>query len=405
MEFDLDDPGLLFRSDVLNDPGPLYAELRRRAPIWKVPGQDTYVVTTPSLVREVVGRTDDFSSNLVSLIHRSAEGAPATFDLFPFADRGHVLAVADPPSHTRHRRLVQPHLSPAAIAELEPIVRALAVDALGPLLTDGGGDAVASFADPVPAAVICHLLGMPVAEVDLLVPHLLAVAELLDGLTDTDGMGRAMGAAAELGSMAHSHLDRQRALRPHDRNALSGSLVDAIDGGEITADEGTGVLIQLFTAGTETTQSLTATTIETLARDQHLQGKLRRHPDRVPAALEEVLRTDGPFQFHYRWTPADTLLGGTEIPARSRVLVFWAAANQPETEDQPNGKPHFAFGRGLHFCVGAALARLEARIMITELLATTTAFRLDPLDPPTRRPSIMLRRHACLPLRVEPVGD
>lgn len=167
------------------------------------------------------------------------------------------------------------------------------------------------------------------------------------------------------------------------------------------------MLVQLFTAGTETTQSLTATTIGLLARDADLQASLRAAPDRIPDALEDVLRVDGPFQFHYRWTPHDTALGDTAIPAGSRVLLLWSAANQGadvQVGERAAGErvpPHFAFGRGIHFCIGSALARLEARVMVEQLLARTTSFRLDPEHPPRRRPSIMLRRHASLPLLLD----
>jgi len=403
MRFDLDDPGLLFREDVLADPRPLYAELCRRAPIWKLLAQDTFLVSDPALVREVVGRTDDFSSNMVSMIHRSNDGGAAPFDMLPFRDPNNVLAVADPPDHTRHRRLLQSHLSPAAVAGLEPAVRAFTIERLGLIIDAGEGDAVAQLADPIPSAMICELLGLPTGEVHRLISHVLGVGELLDGMADEDAMARAGVAAVELAAFASATLDQQRSKAPADRSGLANALVEGIDRGEITSDEATGMLMQLFTAGTETTQSLTATTIELLARDRDRQAALREDPSRIPGALEDILRTDGPFQFHYRWAPHDTHLGATPIPARSRVLLLWSAANQALDSGGPSDRrpPHFAFGRGIHFCIGAALARLEARVMIEELLAQTSSFRLDPERPPTRRPSIMLRRHASLPILVD----
>ena len=122
--------------------------------------------------------------------------------------------------------------------------------------------------------------------------------------------------------------------------------------------------------------------------------------------LEQILREDGPFQFHYRFAPDDTMLAGTRIPAGSRILLMWAAANRPSPDDgvADDGDrlpPHFAFGRGLHFCLGAPLARLEARVAIEQLLAATSAISLDPERPPQRRPSIFIRRHTALPLVVE----
>jgi cytochrome P450 family 144 len=144
-----------------------------------------------------------------------------------------------------------------------------------------------------------------------------------------------------------------------------------------------------------------------LARQADLQERLRRHPERIPAALEDILRDDGPFQFHYRWTTTDTSLKDVPIPANSRVLLLWAAANRPSPQepgsahhdvDDADPGAHFAFGRGLHFCIGAPLARLESRIAIERLLSQTSCISLDPDHPPVRRPSILLRRHASLPV-------
>ena len=144
----------------------------------------------------------------------------------------------------------------------------------------------------------------------------------------------------------------------------------------------------------------TANAIELLARRPDLQADLRANPEHIPDALDDLLRDDGPFQFHYRWSTTDTALGGVSVPASSRLLLMWAAANRPAPDGHGDAGDssgvHYAFGRGLHFCVGAPLARLESRIAIETLLARTASFTLDDARPPMRRPSIMLRRHASL---------
>ena len=111
-----------------------------------------------------------------------------------------------------------------------------------------------------------------------------------------------------------------------------------------------------------------------------------------------MLRQDGPFQFHYRFTRSTAILGGISIPANSRVLLMWAAANRPDLDHPVPAAPHYAFGRGLHFCIGAPLARLEARVAIEQLLGRSAEFALDHETEPERRPSISLRRHVSLPL-------
>ena len=134
MTYDLRDAGLLLRPDVLADPKPLHDQLRREAPIWQIPGQDTFVVSDPGLIKEAVGRTDDFSSNIVFVIHDDGNGCPVPHRISNYRDPIHVLSTADPPDHTRHRRMVQPNLSPAALAELETEVEQIVDDHLARVL-------------------------------------------------------------------------------------------------------------------------------------------------------------------------------------------------------------------------------------------------------------------------------
>ena len=224
-------------------------------------------------------------------------------------------------------------------------------------------------------------------------------------------MGPAVEAVLELIPYLQRQLDAALAAPADERSGLLAVFAEGIAAGTVNAGEARDILLVLVSAGSETTASLLATAVETLARDAELQEQLRRDPARIPAAVEDILRTDGPFQFHYRATPHDTTLGGTSIPANSRVLLMWAAANRPspdgsddapDTSEDRGPAPHFAFGKGLHFCIGAPVARLEARIALGQLLARTTSIALVPDRPPTRRPSIFIRRHASLPIAVTP---
>ena len=396
MEYDLDDPTLLLRDDVLADPRPLYDALRRRAPVWRLPGQDTYLVSAPELIRDVVARPAEFSSNLVNLLRRGEGGELVPFPVAPLGDPIHVLATADPPLHTRQRRLLQPLLSAAAVARLEPVLRAVVDRLLEPMLAASGGDVVAQLSDPLPALAICHLVGLPPDDAPRLLAVVAEVDPLLDGVTDFDGMATAAGAALRLHQYVQGHLDAALARPAPDRGGLLGVLADAIDTDGLDAGEALGILVQLFSAGTQTTSGLIANAIESLARRPDLQQRLRDDPERIADALDDVLRDDGPFQFHYRWTTTAAPLGDWRIPADSRVLLMWAAANRPGPGESEGA--HFAFGRGLHFCIGAPLARLESRLALARLLARTSRIALDPARPPRRRRSIFLRRHASLPI-------
>lgn len=409
MAFDLTDPGLLLSPEVLVDPRPLYDQLRREAPVWRVPGQDTFLVSDPGLIREAVGRPGDFSSNLVTLLRRDVDGRPVPYDLVPFGDPMHVLATADPPIHTRHRRLLQQHLSPAAVAALTPDIERIVDEQLDALVGAGPVDAVVGFGDAVATRVVCRLIGLPESLWPRLADLVVRTGALLDGVTDAAGTDAASVAAFELGVIVHEELDRTLALAPEDRPGLLGVFGADIAAGEITEDEVKNILLILVSAGSETTATLMATACERLAGDEGLQTRLRAEPSGVADFLEDTLRDDGPFQFHYRHAPAATELGGVAIPAGSRVLLMWAAANRPapgapSAPESPQ-PPHYGFGKGMHFCIGAPIARLEARLAIEQLLARTTAIALVPDDPPTRRPSIFLRRFQRLPLVLTPPDE
>ena len=407
---DLDDPRTLLRDDVLDDPRAFYDRLRKDAPVWQIPGQDTFLISDPGLIKEAVGRTDDFSSNIVSLLHNDGTGCPVAFRISSYRDPIQVFSTADPPDHTRHRKLVQPHLSPGSVAELDPAVRAIVDRFLEGVLARERVDVVSTFCDPVPAQTVCSLLGLPADDVDRVLQFAYATGSLLDGVTDLDGMNRAATGAIELGIFVHTRFEEELAKVPDDRGGLLGVFAGMFEAGEVTKDEVSSMLTVFVTAGSETTASLMATAIEILAHDEELQERLRRDPAGIPDAIETFLRKDGPFQFHYRFVPADTSIGGVAIPAESRVMLMWAAANRPAPEstqqdhadgDERRPAPHFAFGRGIHFCIGAPVARMETRIGLEQLLASTKSFRIDPDNVMVRRPSIFIRRHATLPLLIE----
>jgi cytochrome P450 len=175
-------------------------------------------------------------------------------------------------------------------------------------------------------------------------------------------------------------------------------------------ESGAVVMLQtLLSAGGESTTSLLGNSVRILAEDRELQQQLREDPEQIPTFVEEALRLESPFRFHMRSLPKDTTLGGIDIPADSTVLLLWGSANRDPAEferpDQidlarPTPRHHVAFGRGMHHCVGAPLARMEARIVLTVLLECTTSITLDPRHAPRWVNSLMVRRHEQLPLRL-----
>ena len=172
------------------------------------------------------------------------------------------------------------------------------------------------------------------------------------------------------------------------------------------------VMLQtLLSAGGESTTSLLGNAVRILAEDQELQQHLRDNPEQIPTFVEEALRLEPPFRYHMRSVPNDTTLGAVDIPAGATVLLLWGAANRDAAEferpdevdlDRQVPRHHVSFGRGIHHCVGAPLARIEARTVLTVLLERTSSITLDPEHAPRWVNSLMVRRHEQLPVRVVP---
>ena len=170
------------------------------------------------------------------------------------------------------------------------------------------------------------------------------------------------------------------------------------------------ILLQMVSAGAESTAALMGTAARFLAEDIALQDRLRQDPALIDPFLDECLRLESPFRGHYRSVHHDTSLGGVEIPAGAHVLLLWGAANRdparfdsPDTLDLDRSgvRQHLAFGKGAHFCLGSALARMEGVASLGVLLRRTSSFTLDAEQSPTWVLSAMMRRHRTLDLRWE----
>jgi cytochrome P450 len=183
------------------------------------------------------------------------------------------------------------------------------------------------------------------------------------------------------------------------RDDLLGDLASACAAGELTDIAALSMMITLFSAGGESTASLIGSAAYLLATNPSVQQQLRERPELLGRFLEEVLRCEPPFRGHYRHVVNDTELSGVDLQAGSRLLLLWGAANRDPSHfddpatfriDRPRGKAHIAFGKGIHFCVGAALARLEAQIVIGQLLERTAA--IDAAEVGRWLPSLLVRR-------------
>lgn len=301
--------------------------------------------------------------------------------------------------------MVMPSLVPKSISRLEPFISETLRTLWDEGLRDGRIDWVRTVAQRTPMRVIAELIGFPAYDVDDLVRWSFAATVLLDGVVTSEQLGSATQAIGELSD----YLDRAFATAceaPADH--VMGDLARMVNSGTIERGTAVLILLQLVAAGAESTVSLIGSAAWLLGTEPDLQNRLRADSGLVPTFIEEAVRLESPFRGHYRHVVADTTLGDVALPAGSHLYLSWAAANRdPSRHDAPDTvtldatgrRPHLAFGKGIHLCVGAALARLEGRLAIDWLLNVTDHFTVDGGDAEWER-SLLVRRLRSLPLTV-----
>jgi cytochrome P450 family 144 len=399
-------PGsLLLDPGVLADPYPLYARLREEAPVWQVAGTEVFVVSTFDLLVEASGRVEDFSSAMQCLLYRDETGVPGRFT---FGDAGgQVLATADPPLHEVHRRAVFPELVTKRMEALDPEIRELADGLVTRSLETGTVEFMGAIGNLVPITMISRLIGFRGSNLDELWRSAVHMTRLVGSTLTLDEL---MNFAAGGNEVQAWIAGQVTAAVEEPSDDLLGAIARGIVDGILTEAEGTGILTILLSAGGESTTSLLGNAVRMLAEDPELQDHLRRNLDQVPLFVEEALRLESPFRYMMRSVPSDTSLGGVEIGAGSTVLLLWASGNRdglefehPDDVDLGRKVPrrHMAFGRGIHHCVGAPLARIEARNVLSVLLDRTRNISIDLQYPPRWVQSLLVRRHEDLTVRLE----
>jgi len=374
---------------VHEDPFPVYRQLRDDAPVYFDVDRGFYALSRHADVRAAVDDWETFSSaGGITLERAGGQGVEP------------MLIEMDPPRHTELRALVSRAFTPRRVAELEAPTRALARDLIA-RFDDRRVDVVAEFSAFLPMAVICRMLGIPMADQDEL---RLAADAMLHREPDSDQI---TPAGIEGATTLYSYFD---AVIRRRRDELGDDLVSAlvgaeVDGRALTHSEILGFCFLLIIAGNETTTKLIGNAVYWLARFPDQRAVVLADPSLVASTVEETLRFDGSTQALARTLTRDVDLHGTTMEAGRKLLLLFGSANRDERfwqrpdeyDISRNPAGHLAFGHGIHHCLGAALARLETRVALEELLPVLGDYDVD-IDASERVHSANVRGFKHLPV-------
>jgi len=387
----------LLSDEMRRNPYPLYEQMRASSPVLHIPPMDLWMLFDYESVKRALTDHDAFRSSMSAVPGR---GNPEWFIFF------------DPPRHTKLRALVMRAFTPRSIASLEPRIRKLSRELLDAQIERGEMDLAADFAVPLPTMVIAEMLGIPVEDRDRCTRWSDVILNLSHDISGGEAAAKAASdyraTTAEMSDFLAVLLEERRRAPKDD---LLTRLVEAeVDGERLTDGEILGFFQLLLVAGTETTTNLLDNALLCLCDNPGELDRLRARPELLPSAIEEVLRYRSPVQYMFRGTSRDVELRGAIIPAGKLVLPVIGAANHDPQQFADPGRfditrdpnPHIAFGHGIHFCLGAALSRLEARIALADILERLKGLELASREPWQPRQALHVHGPIRLPIRFEP---
>jgi cytochrome P450 len=397
-----------FSAEVLADPFAAYQQALAQCPVYPVPGAGITMVLSYDLVAEATARVDDFSNDFSAILSGVRSADP---DVVAILDKGwpqqDTLLTADPPNHTRFRKLVNLAFSMKRVDALEAHMRDIVASLVDGFADKGECEFVRDFAMPLPVQMITEQIGIDRTDFATVKRWSDAFADRLGGMISKE---RELECAEEVVEFQHAMKAKIDERRAAPRDDLLSDLVNAQVDGERPLDDAEllSILQQLMVAGNETTTSSLAGGLVQLIRNPDQALKVRANPALVRNLVEEVLRTESPTAGLWRVVKRDAELGGVTLTAGSMLMLRFAAANRdparfenPDAFDveRKNANAHLAFGRGIHMCVGNMLSRKELTVAFDELLKRLDRFEITDEAALTYPPNMLLRGLSALPIR------
>ncbi|MFF7237649.1 cytochrome P450 [Streptomyces collinus] len=380
----------------LADPYPAYAELRSRGRVIRYEPTDQWLVPHHADVSALLRDRRLGRAYQHRFTHEDFGRTPPAPEHEPFHTlNDHGMLDLEPPDHTRIRRLVSKAFTPRTVEALVPYVRNLADELVAGLVAAGGGDLLTDVAEPLPVAVIAEMLGIPEADRAPLRPWSADICGMYELNPSGDSAERAVRASVEFSGYLRE-LIAERRKNPGD-DLISGLIAAHDEGDRLTEQEMISTAVLLFNAGHEATVNATVNGWWALFRNPDQLAALRADHSLVPAAVEELMRYDTPLQLFERWVLDDVEIDGTVIPRGAEIAMLFGSANHdpsvftaPERLDVTRGdNPHISFSAGIHYCIGAPLARIELAASMTALLERAPTLSLA--AEPKRKPNFVIR--------------
>ncbi|MFG3168341.1 cytochrome P450 [Streptomyces sp. NPDC048200] len=378
------------------DPYPAYEELRARGRVHHYEPTNQWLVPrhadVSALLRDRrLGRTYQHRFTHEDFGRTAPPPEQEPFHVL----NDHGMLDLEPPDHTRIRRLVSKAFTPRTVERLKPYVEGLAGELVGRLVEAGGGDLLTDVAEPLPVAVIAEMLGIPESDRAPLRPWSADICGMYELNPSEEVAARAVRASVEFTEYLRVLIEARR-KEPAD-DLISG-LIAAHDAGDrLTEQEMISTCVLLLNAGHEATVNSTVTGWWNLFRHPAQLADLRADHTLIPTAVEELLRYDTPLQLFERWVLDDIEIDGTTVPRGAEIAMLFGSANRdaevfasPDTLDLSRAEnPHISFSAGIHYCIGAPLARIELAASMSALLTRAPGLRLT--EEPVRKPGFVIR--------------